>query len=52
MRWCHCTDRVALAYFKELETAGFITQTQKGQFRCFGNRGSYCISSTWRLNFL
>lgn len=52
MKWCHCTDRAALAYFKELQTSGLVTQTQKGRFRCFGNRGSYCTASTWRLDFL
>jgi hypothetical protein len=52
MQWCHCGSGAAMAYFKELETAGLITQTQKGQFHCFGNRGAYCTTSTWRLNFV
>ena len=52
MRWCHCGDPAALAYFRELEAVGLISQTKKGEFRCFGHRGSYCTVSTWRLNFL
>ena len=51
MQWCHCSDRSALAYFEELQSAGLITRMQKGRYHRFGDR-SYCTESLWRLNFI
>jgi hypothetical protein len=51
MQWCHCGSDTALASFKELETAGLISRTQKGGYHRFGDR-VYCTSTTWRLNFI
>jgi len=51
MAWCGCGDHKALQIIKELQKAGLITCTKKGEHHVYAG-GSYGTPSRWRLNFV
>jgi hypothetical protein len=51
VEWCGCGDHKALAILTELQKAGLITCTKKGEHHVYAT-GAYGTPSKWKLNFV